>query len=89
MIAVDAGPDLHIGVEDFGGSLCGDIPDSADVSLGELQFGRVHKACLDEGAGLASAFAVVFRIDEATVVAQILVRDRGARGRGSGGSWRE
>ncbi len=88
MIAVDAGPGLHVGVKDFRGLLCGDIPDSPDVSLRELQFGRVHKACLDEGAGLASAFAVVFRIDEATVVTQIL-KEIAARGRESDGSWRE
>jgi hypothetical protein len=68
--------------------LCCDIPDSPDVSLSELQFGRVHKTSLDEGAGLASAFAVVFRINQATVVAQIL-EEIAARGRESGESWRE
>ena len=89
MVAVDTGPGLHIGVKNFGGSLCGDIPDSADVSLGELQFGRVHKASLDEGAGLTSAFAVVFRIDEATVVAQILEEIAARAGENLAKDWRE
>ena len=73
MIAVDAGSGLHVCLKDFGGSLRGNLPNSADVGLRKLQFGRIDKACLDESAGLANTFAVIFGIDEAAVVAQIFV----------------
>jgi hypothetical protein len=69
MVAVDTGPGLHVGVEEFRSALSSNLSNFADVGLGELQLGRVDKAGLDEGASLALAFAVVYRIDEATVVA--------------------
>ena len=51
----------------------GNISHFTGVYLRELQLDRVHKSGLDEGAGLTNAFAVVFRIHEATVVAQVFI----------------
>jgi len=73
MIAVDAGGGLHVSVEEFGSTLRREFSHFADVGLGEFESAGVHKACPDEGAGLASALAVILLINEAAVVAEILV----------------
>lgn len=44
------------------------------MRLRELKVVGVHKACLNECAGFASAIAVIFRIDKAAVVAKVLVK---------------
>jgi hypothetical protein len=64
---------LHVGVLEFWSKLCRDLSHSPDVGLSELQLVGVDKASLDKGAGLSSTFAVVPLIDEAAVVAQVLV----------------
>jgi len=71
MIAVDTCGGLHVGLELLGSALSCDLTDIADVDLSEFEFRWVNKASLDEGAGLARAFAVIGRIDETTVVAEV------------------
>jgi len=73
MIAIDAGSSLHVGVLKCRNKLRDDFSHHSYVGLGELEFVGVDKTCLYECAGLASAFAVVFGIDEAAVVAEILI----------------
>ncbi len=73
MIAVNARPDLHISLKDFGGSLRSQLPDPAYVGLCELQLDGIDKAGLNKCASFAYAFAVVLRIDEAAIIAEIFI----------------
>lgn len=57
MASVDFGGELDVCAKDFFCTLRGEFLHEACVGLGEFEFVGVDKAGLDEGAGLAGAFA--------------------------------
>ena len=73
MVAVDAGGILHVGVVGFRCEPCCNFSHVADMGSRELKVIGVHESSLNEGSGLASALAVILRIDEAAVVSKVLI----------------
>src|ERR1017187_5296399 len=74
MVAVDAGPSLHVSIHPFRCPLSGDLSHCPRMSLREFQFFRMHKARLNECSGFPSAFASVLRFHEAAIVAEVLIQ---------------